>query len=189
MREFFEWMSATPWSVALRESFYVWPIIEAAHVMSLLLFVGTIIMVDLRLLGLTFRGVAVSEFDRRILPLTMLGFALLVVTGLLLFYAKPLVYYHSLFFRLKMLIILAALINILVFHFRVQRNQEAWDMADKLPRSARISALVSISAWIFVVITGRMIAYDWYNCPKLEPGGVMSILADCPPIETASIVE
>lgn len=189
MRGFFEWMSATPWSVALRESFYVWPIIEAAHVISLLLFVGTIIMVDLRLLGLGFRGVAVSEFDRRILPLTMLGFVLLAVTGLLLFYAKPLVYYHSLFFRLKMLIILGALINILIFHFRVQRDQEKWDMADKPPRSARISAMVSISAWVFVVISGRMIAYDWFNCPKLEPGSVLSTLADCPPIETAEITE
>ena len=163
MRGFFEWMSETPWSVALRESFYVWPIIEATHVMSLLLFVGTIIMVDLRLLGLNFRGIAISEFDRRILPLTMLGFALLLITGLLLFYAKPLVYYHSLFFRLKMLIILAALINIAIFHVRVQRDQEKWDLADKPPRSARLSALISISSWILVVVTGRMIDYDWFN--------------------------
>jgi hypothetical protein len=110
MRDFFVWMSETPWSIGLRESFYVWPMLQASHVMSLTLFVGAIDMADVRLLGWGFQAVAVSEFDKRILPLTIIGFLLLLVTGLLLFYAKPLDYYHSLFFRLKMLIILAALV-------------------------------------------------------------------------------
>ncbi|WP_084419674.1 DUF6644 family protein [Henriciella litoralis] len=189
MRDFFVWMSETPWSIALRESFYVWPMLEASHVMSLMLFVGTIVMVDVRLLGLGFKSVAVSEFDKRILPLTVIGFLLLLVTGLLLFYAKPLDYYHSLFFRLKMLIILVAFINIAIFHFRVQRDQDKWDLEDKPPASARISAVISLSSWVFVVIVGRMIAYDFYNCPKLEPGGLLSTLADCPVIETAERTE
>ena len=189
MRDFFLWMNETPWSVALRESFYVWPILEASHVMTLMLFVGTIIMVDLRMLGLVYRNVPLSEMDRRILPLTVAGFILLVITGLLLFYAKPLVYYHSLFFRLKILLIVAAMINILVYHFRIQKDMAAWDSDPKPPRSARISAAISLSAWVFVVITGRMIAYDWYNCEKLDPNGVISALADCPPIEFADVTE
>ena len=186
MRDFFRWMNETPWSIALRESFYIWPMLEAAHVMILMLFVGTIIMVDLRLLGLAFKGVPVSEMDKRILPLTILGFVLLVITGLALFYAKPMVYYHSVFFRVKLVLIVAAMINILVFHFRVQKDQASWDTAPKPPLSARISALISISAWVFVVIFGRMIAYDWYNCEKLEPGSLLSTLADCPVIEVVS---
>lgn len=189
MRDFFLWMNETPWSVALRESFYVWPILEASHVMTLMLFVGTIIMVDLRLLGLAFRNVPVSELDRKILPLTIIGFALLVVTGLALFYAKPMVYYHSVFFRVKIVLIFAALVNILVFHFRVQRDQHKWDNDAKPPRSARVSAVLSLTAWILVVIVGRLIAYDWYNCEKLDPDSVISALADCPPIEFAEITE
>ena len=189
MRDFFLWMNETPWSVALRESFYVWPVIEASHVMSLMLFVGTIIMVDLRMLGLAFPNVPVSQFDKRILPLTITGFVLLLITGLLLFYAKPMVYYHSIFFRVKMVLVLAALINILIYHFRVQRDIETWDNEPKPPRSARISAVVSLTAWVLVVVAGRMIAYDWYNCEKLTPGGFVHTLAECPPIETASLGE
>ncbi|MEM5517995.1 DUF6644 family protein [Henriciella sp. AS95] len=189
MRDFFLWMNETPWSVALRESFYVWPMLEASHVMSLMLFVGTIIMVDLRMLGLVYKTVPLSEMDKRILPLTVAGFILLLVTGLLLFYAKPMVYYHSVFFRVKMLLILAAMTNILVYHFRIQKDMEKWDSDPKPPRSTRISAMISLSAWIFVVITGRMIAYDWYNCEKLEPGSLLSTFADCQPIEYADVTE
>ena len=109
MLDFLTWMNGTPWSVALRESLFVWPIVEAAHVVTLMLFVGTIIMVDLRLVGWAFTRVPVSEFDRRILPWTIAGFVLMLLTGLALFYAKPLVYYHSLFFRLKMLVLLFGL--------------------------------------------------------------------------------
>lgn len=187
MYGFFLWMNETSGSIALRESLLMWPLIEAAHVLTLMLFVGTIIMVDLRLLGILFKSVPVSEMDRRILPWTIAGFILMLVTGLLLFYAKPLVYYHSIFFRLKMLILIAALINILVFHFRVQRDQERWDTAPRPPRGARAAAAVSLASWTAMIIAGRLIAYDWYNCEKLDPDTTLHALADCRIAETAII--
>ncbi len=183
MRDFFVWMNETPWSIALRESFYTWPIIELTHVATLMIFFGTIVMVDLRLLGLAFKDTPVSRIDRAVLPWTVGAFAVLVITGLLLLYSKPLVYFDKFFFRAKLVLIFLAMINILVFHFRVQKNQDEWDTAEKPPQSARISAAISLSAWIVVIVLGRFIAYDWYDCPKLKPGGFMHTFSGCPVYE------
>ncbi len=180
MREFFQWMSDTPWSIALRESFFVWPIVEATHVITLMAFVGTIVMVDLRLLGIVLPNARVSQLTEKVLPWTVGAFIVLVVTGLALFYAKPLVYYHSVFFRVKMVVLLLALANIIIFHKQAQAHQSEWDEQARLPGPVRMSALVSLSAWMFIVIVGRMIAYDWYNCEKLEPGGFLHAVCDCP---------
>ncbi|MGF1457151.1 MAG: DUF6644 family protein [Alphaproteobacteria bacterium] len=187
MRDLIVWLNETAWSVYLRESFIVWPVLEATHVLTIMLFVGTIIMVDLRLLGLAYTRVPVSEMTDRILPWTIAGFIVMVVTGLVLFYAKPLVYYHNIFFRVKLLVLIAALANIWVFHRRVQKDRAVWDGGGRLPVTARLSAAVSLSAWIAIVVAGRMIAYDWYECRKLDPASLLATLQDCPaPIVTAA---
>lgn len=180
MRDAVAWLNETAGSVALRESLFVWPIVEATHVVTIMLFVGTIIMVDLRLLGVGFRQVRISEMMARILPWTVAGFVLMAITGLLLVYAKPTIYYHSLFFRLKMVVLLVALANILVFHRRVQKGVVNWDQSALPPVPVRASAAISLCAWLAIIITGRMIAYDWFNCEKLTPGGTLRVLASCP---------
>ena len=136
---------------------------------GLMLFAGTIFLVDLRLLGAGFRNTPVSVISDRLLPLTIFGFLLMVLTGVALFYAKPLLYYHNLWFRLKLVFMALALINILVFHWRVQRSRHEWDTAPKPPAAARAAAVVSLTAWIVVITFGRFIAYDWYECGKPLP--------------------
>jgi hypothetical protein len=180
LHDFLAWTNETAWSVGLRESLLVWPLVEATHVLTLMLFLGTVVMVDLRLLGIALREVRISEMTARILPWTIAGFALMLITGLLLFSAKPLVYYHSLFFRLKMLLLFAALANIVLFHHRLQRGLPHWDDATRLPAAARVPAAISLLSWIAIVICGRMIAYDWLNCEKLPADGLLSLLASCP---------
>lgn len=160
---------AQSWSEALLGSLNFWSLLEGTHVLTLMLFAGTIMVVDLRLLGMTFRRMKVSVLSEKVLPLTVFGFVIMVVTGLALFFAKPLVYYHNLWFRLKLIFILLAMINIAVFHFRVQRNMAAWDDAPNPPKSARISAIVSLTAWVMVIIFGRFIAYNWFECGKPLP--------------------
>ena len=86
---FCEWLATTTWSIALHESLYMYPLIESTHVLALFLFAGTIAMVDLRLLGVAFREIPVSEINARILPWTVAGAVVMVVTGVLLFYAIP----------------------------------------------------------------------------------------------------
>jgi peptidoglycan/LPS O-acetylase OafA/YrhL len=152
--------------------------IEAAHVLGNTLFVGSIAMVDLRLLGLAFRKVPVSQMNGRILPWTVVGFVLMAATGVALFYAIPVRTWHSVWFRAKLVLMLVAAVNIWIFHRRVERDRARWDSAERPPLGARISAAISLAAWIGVVVTGRMIAYNWFDCDKPQPPAV-SALASC----------
>jgi uncharacterized paraquat-inducible protein A len=86
---FFEQLAESSWSVDLHESQYAYSIVESIHVWTLCLFFGTVVMVDLRLLGWTMRGVPVSEFARRMLPWTVAAFVIMVITGTLLVLAIP----------------------------------------------------------------------------------------------------
>src|SRR6185436_19515304 len=101
LRHVVEWLAGTSWSIALHESLYLYPLVESTHVLTLGLFVGLAVMLDLRLLGLTMRRVPVSEVTARLLPWTKAGFVVMAITGGLLFYAIPLRTYQSVFFRVK----------------------------------------------------------------------------------------
>ena len=179
VREFLVWLqnslgkgagdTAQSWSEALLGSLNFWGLLEGTHLLALMLFAGTILVVDLRLLGVTFRRTPVSVVSDTILPLTIFGFVLVVVTGLGLFFAKPLFYYHNIWFRVKLIMLALALINILVFHSRIQATQGAWDSLPKPPASARTAAAMSLTAWLVVITFGRLIAYDWFECGKPQP--------------------
>ena len=159
-----EWLAANPLSIALHESLYMYPLVESAHVLTICLFLGTLAVVDLRLLGLAYTDVPVPQMTARLLPWTVVGFVLLVVTGSLLFFAIPVRTYQSVWFRTKVILLVAAGINVWLFHRRVQRDVAAWGGDSIPPRAARVSAAVSLSVWAGVVITGRMIAYNWFDC-------------------------
>jgi hypothetical protein len=164
LRGFLEWLGNTEWSVRLVESFWVWPLIESTHVLAIALFAGTTIMMDLRLLGVSFRSLRASDFTARMLPWTHAGFVILVVTGLLLFYSSPVRYYHNVFFRFKMIVFALAGLNVLFFHSRVHKRIDAWDEEPRPPLAAKVAGAVSVTAWVLVVISGRMIAYNWFDC-------------------------
>ena len=164
MRSFLEWVGQTPWSIALLESFWVWPLVESSHVLALGLFAGTAWMMDLRLLGYSFRAVPVSEFRNRMLPWTRGGFAVMAVTGLLLLYSNPVRYYHNIFFRIKVILLVVAAVNVWWFHARTYRRVAAWDRDPRPPRAVRVAGAVSLLVWALVVVTGRFIAYNWFDC-------------------------
>jgi hypothetical protein len=143
-------------------------------VIGIMLFVGTIAMVDLRLLGLAWRDIPVSQMSARILPWTIAGFVLMFVTGLLLFYAIPIRTWHSLWFRAKMVLLVIAAINIWFFHRRIERDRARWDSAAVPPLGARVSAAVSLAVWFSVIVMGRMIAYNWFDCDKPQSSFIYS---------------
>ena len=179
IREFLVWLqrdlgkgagdSAQSWSEALLGSLNFWSLLEGTHLLSLMLFAGTIFIVDLRLLGITFQRTPVSVVCDRILPLTVAGFLLVVLTGLALFYAKPLFYYHNVWFRVKLIFLAVAMLNVFFFHSRVRRNGEAWDIDTKPPRKVRAAAAASLASWLVVIVMGRFLAYDWFECGKPIP--------------------
>jgi hypothetical protein len=174
-----EWIASTPWSIALKESLYVWPLVESTHVLSLGLFVGTAIMLDFRLLGLAMRRVPVSEVTGRLLPWTRAGFAVMALTGLLLFFSTPVRNYQNIFFRVKVLLLIVAGINVWLFHSRVHRRVSEWDLDAVAPKAARVAAVVSIVAWTGVVVAGRLIAYNWFDCDIQPQPAFINWAAGC----------
>ena len=136
-------------------------------------------MHDLRLLGWTMRGVPVSEVTGRLLPWTRIGFAVMVITGLLIFYSSPLRYYHNIFFRLKVLLLIVAGLNAFVFHRGVHRRVAEWDLDPVSPREARAAGAVSLVAWTLIVVTGRMIAYNWFDCAIQPQPDLINWAAGC----------
>jgi hypothetical protein len=161
-----DWMATTSGSIGLRESQYVYVAVESAHVLTLCLFVGFSALLDLRLLGLVMRQIPVSKVVSRLMPWTIAGFAVMCVTGALLFYAVPVRSYHSLFFRFKVLLLVLAGINAWAFHAGIWRRVGEWDVADVPPRSARVAGAASLVLWTCIIFAGRLIAYNWFDCDK-----------------------
>jgi hypothetical protein len=173
-----EWLERTEWSIALHESAYGYATVESIHVWALCLFVGFAAMLDLRLLGLTFRRVPVSTLATRLLPWTTLGFAVMVVSGLLLFYAIPVRSYHSIFFRLKLVLLMLAGLNVWLFHSGIYRRVATWDLDVPPPRRVRIAGALSLLLWAAIIFSGRMIAYNWFDCGRTQ-SELMIFLTDC----------
>lgn len=172
------WLEATRGSIALRESLQLYPLVETVHVLSIAFFVGTIAMVDLRLIGVAFREVPVSQMTTRILPWTIAGFVIMAATGLLLFYAVPVRTFHSIWFRIKIVLIAVAAINIFLFHWRVERDRDRWDNDARPPIGARLSAAASLAIWTGVIVMGRMIAYNWFDCDRPQ-SDLIAFVAAC----------
>ena len=157
----------------------MYPLVESTHVLTLCLFVGMSVMLDLRLLGLTLRRVAVSEVTGRLLPWMMAGFVVMTVTGVMLFYAIPIRSYQSVFFRLKMITLVLAGLNAWVFHVTVHRQVATWDFDRVAPARARFAGAASLLLWAVIVVTGRMIAYNWFDCDKQPQPHIVNIAAGC----------
>jgi hypothetical protein len=180
---FFEQLAESPWSVSIHESEIAYSIIESIHVWSLCLFFGLAVIFDLRLLGWTLRKVPVSEFSRRLLPWTIAGFVIMAISGTLLFYAIPLRSYQNIFFRFKMLLMLLAGLNVWIFHSRVYPKVATWDSDGTPPKPARIAGALSLALWIGVVVSGRMIAYNWFDCDRQPQPEIINFLTSCVPTE------
>ena len=166
IHDFATWLDSHAWSTALHESLWVYPLMESTHVLTVVLFVGMLVMVDLRMLGFAFRDTPVSEMTSRLLPWSVAGFVIMVVTGTLLFYAIPVRTAHSVWFRIKVVMLILAGINAWWFHKRVTQDRERWDSEVKPPFGVRLTAALSLCSWACVIVAGRMIAYNWFDCER-----------------------
>jgi hypothetical protein len=175
---FCEWLGATPGSIALHNSLYAYLIVSTVHVVTIALFAGTAAMLDLRLLGATLRDVPMSEVASRLRPWTVTGFLVMLLTGGLLFYANPVARYQNLFFRTKMLLLVLAGLNALVFHRQARRNGAEWDQDGRPPRRVRVAGGVALALWGGIILSGRLVAYDWFDCRRPQPA-LVSVLAGC----------
>ena len=155
-------VEAWPISAAMRGelpgSEWLFPIIETLHVMALTIVVGSIAMVDLRLLGIASRDSAVSRLSAEVLPWTWTAWVVAAVFGTLMFMAKAGTYAGNLQFLLKFACMGLAALNMLVFHFGVYREVMRWDEAEP-PTSAKMAGALSLLLWAGVVFFGRWVGF------------------------------
>ncbi|MFT4518151.1 MAG: hypothetical protein ACI9JM_000528 [Halioglobus sp.] len=176
--DFAVWLDTHQWSTALHESFYVYNWVESTHVVTLMLSLGMLFLIDLRMLGLAMVDIPASTLARRLNLPMFLGFTVMIVTGLALFYAIPVRSAQSLWFRIKLVLLFAAAINAWMFHRRMSAAGEGWDTAVKAPARLQVGACLSITFWALIVICGRLIAYDWFDC-RSEPSPFIATLVGC----------
>ena len=147
----------------MAESVWAFPIVESIHVLALCLFLGMATILDFRLLGLVMRDLPVSEVVTRLLPWTAAGFAVMVISGVLTFLNAPVRYYENIFFRIKLVALLLAGLNVWVFHSGIWLKVSDWDLDAVAPFRARLAGVLSLVLWACIVVAGRMIAYNWFD--------------------------
>jgi hypothetical protein len=147
------------WGTALRESDYAFSIIESAHVLSITLLIGTISVLDLRMLGLVLRPIPVTRIARSVLPLVWSGFVVSFISGVFLFWAEAAKMYVNPAFRWKVVLLVLVGLNPLIFHTTIYRRVDEWELQHISPWRARAAAIASLTLWSGIIIAGRAIAY------------------------------
>lgn len=156
---FLQWLHDTPFSAWLRESMWAEPIIETIHVLTLTLFFGFTVLLDLRLLGVAQRRRRASEVIGQLNPLLIVGLLVMIATGILLFCSDPVAFYSTIFFKIKLILLVLSGLNILVFSLTIGRKVDQWDLDSRTPARAKIAAIVSLVFWVAIIAAGRAIAY------------------------------
>ena len=151
-------LEAMPLAGAMRQELWLYPAVEIGHIAGFVVLVGSIAMLDLRLLGLG-RALSIRALTRHILPWTAGAFLLIVPTGLLMFTAHASDFLTNRAFQFKLLLILCAGTNAALFHLGAYRSVGAWDREAAPPASARAHAGVSLLLWFSVIACGRLLAY------------------------------
>jgi hypothetical protein len=154
-----QWITDSPLGTVIRESEHLFAYIESAHMLAISIVVGSIAVIDLRLLGLAWIRRPISRVTRDVLPYTWSAFAGALATGLLLFTAHAVDYVVNPYFLVKMSLLLLAGINMLVFHLLTARGLADWDQAAHTPFSVKFAGAVSLLLWVGIVMNGRWIGF------------------------------
>lgn len=147
-----------PFAMAIAESGWLFPTIECVHVVALALVIGTIALMDLRLLGLRETGARVTNIAAQLLPLTWCAFVMAAISGFLLFASQATLYAGNTPFRIKLALLGLAGLNMAAFHLSAYRRVNGWDTG-RPPAAARMAGATSLTLWIGVVFLGRWIGF------------------------------
>jgi hypothetical protein len=155
-----QWLESTDVATAIRESAYLYPFIEGSHVLGLAFSVGTVIWFDLRLMGIALRREPVSLVFAQLRPWILTGFAIMFVTGGLLFASRAGEAFSSVYFRIKVALLLLCGLNVVIFHATIDRHRAEWDSAPRPPLQVRVAGVTSLLLWFAIIAAGRVMAYN-----------------------------
>ena len=157
--EFCAWLENTSVGTAIRQSTWLFPAIETLHVLATVIVVGSVTMLDLRLLNVAWRDRSIREVHEDVLPWTWSSFAVAAIAGSLLFSSSATKYYHNLPFRMKMVLLVLIAINAAFFETRTYRRIGNSNDEARISCGAKIAGAVGIVLWIAVVACGRWIGF------------------------------
>jgi hypothetical protein len=143
---------------AMREELWLYPAVEIVHIIGFSILVGSVVMFDLRVLGLS-RRIPVRALARHLLPWSVAALLIIVPTGLLMFSAHAGDFLNNRAFQLKMALLLTAGMNAAIFHTGPFQSAATWDTNATAPLGARISVALSLVLWFSVIACGRLLAY------------------------------
>ena len=157
--QFLQSLQDTSIATAIREGETAFPWVECVHVLALTLVIGSIAIVDLRLLGLASRDRGVAQTTASVLPVTWTAFGFAVASGGLLFASNATTYAHNFYFQVKMALIALAGINMAVYHLFLNRGADTWQTPALTPLRARVVGGLSLCLWIAIAAFGRWIGF------------------------------
>ncbi|HYR85610.1 MAG TPA: DUF6644 family protein [Terriglobia bacterium] len=146
-------------ATGIRDSFYVFPLIESLHVLGLTMVFGTMLIVDLRLLGIASIRRPFTRITSDIMKWTWASFVWTAITGMLMFITNASVYYHNFFFRTKIALLALAGMNVVIFELTSGRRVHRWHKDAAAPLAGRATAIVSLLLWITIIFMGRWIGF------------------------------
>lgn len=143
---------------AMREELWLYPAVEIVHIFGFVILVGSVVMFDLRVLGLS-RQISVRALAKHLLPWSLAALVLIIPSGLLMFSAHAGDFLGNRAFQIKMALLLTAGINAAIFHTGPFQSVAAWDTNASAPAGARVSVLLSLAIWFSIIACGRLLAY------------------------------
>jgi len=168
-------------ATGIRQSLYLFPLIESVHVLGLTLVFGTITIIDLRLLGLASTRRPFTTVASDVLKWTWLAFAVTVTTGLLMFVTNATTYYPNAYFRAKMALLVLSGVNMVAFELTARRSVRSWDGNAAAPAAGRIVAAVSLVLWMSVIVLGRWVGFSSSSTSPADTGIDIEALEDLLP--------
>ena len=163
LRTLFETVGEFESSIEFRGSLYVMPWTTVTHVLGMCLFAGTIVMMDLRLLGVGNMQTSFSQLQRRLFPWQMGGMIIASISGLALVYGNPMNYFENVIFWTKMATMAVAGLNAMAFHYITYHSIADWDAGVTPPLGAKLAGILGIALWANVIVAGRLIPYNWFR--------------------------
>lgn len=156
---FLAWLEALPFAEAIRTGVWWFPVVETIHVLAIVFVLGSIARVDLRLIGAIARDRPITHLSAEMLPWTWASFVVAAISGTALFTARAVHYVDTIYFDLKMILMLTAGLNMLYFEYVTKKTSEQWDHDVRPPGNVRFAGATSLILWIGVVATGRFIGF------------------------------
>ena len=151
-------LEASPLSRLVRESTWLYPILETVHIWGFVVLVGSVLMFDFRVLGLS-RRLAVDDLARHLLPWSAGALLAILPSGLTMFFSDAGTLASNRALLTKLCLILLAGCNAAVFHLGPYRSVARWRIGAPAPLQAKAQALISLLLWLSVIVCGRLIAY------------------------------